>query len=370
MEECKRMGLPVLGPDVNESYYKFSVNKDNAIRFGMGAIKGVGHGAVKTIIQNRKEDGAYRSIFDLVKRIDLRAANKKAFQNLALAGGFDGFKPTHRAQYFQEDNNEQTFIERVMKYGAKYQENKNSAQTSLFGESSDVTIPEPEVPPCEEWSTMTKLKKEREVVGIYISGHPLDDFRNEIKYFCRGSLSDFYHQEEHINKELSVGGIITSVKHLTSKKGRGFGIFTLEGYDDSQEFRIFGDEYLKYRHYLMMNNFVFVKVYIREGYLNQNTGQRSSPRLQFRDFKQLQDVLKDFSKRLTIHVDVDELEERDIQSLQELVEVFPGNHKLKFLVFDLKEQIKIHMPSRRKKIDISAELLDRLEAENVHFSIN
>ena len=162
MEECKRMKLPVLGPDVNESFYKFSVNQDNAVRFGMGAIKGVGHGAVMTIVNNRKEDGHFKSIFDLAKRIDLRAANKKAFENLALAGGFDGFGDTHRAQYFHKEGSDLTFLEKAIKYGAKHQENENSAQVSLFGAASDVQIAEPEVPPCEEWGTMEKLAQERE----------------------------------------------------------------------------------------------------------------------------------------------------------------------------------------------------------------
>ena len=153
MEECKRMKLNVLGPDVNESYYKFSVNQDNAVRFGMGAIKGVGHGAVKTIVEERKNEGPYKSIFDLAKRIDLRAANKKAFENLANAGGFDCFPNTHRAQYFQDEGDGVTFLEKTIKYANRYQENKNSAQVSLFGESSDVQIEEPEIPPCETWGT-------------------------------------------------------------------------------------------------------------------------------------------------------------------------------------------------------------------------
>jgi len=157
MEECKRMGLEVLGPDVNESYYKFAVNDANAVRFGMGAIKGVGKGAVETIVEHRKKDGAYKSIFDLAKRIDLRAANKKAFENLALAGGFDSFGDTHRAQYFHKEGDESIFLEKVIKYGSKYQESENSSQVSLFGDASEVQIPEPLVPPCEDWGTMEKL---------------------------------------------------------------------------------------------------------------------------------------------------------------------------------------------------------------------
>ncbi|HCW65570.1 MAG TPA: DNA polymerase III subunit alpha, partial [Leeuwenhoekiella sp.] len=194
MEECKRMGLEVLGPDVNESFRKFTVNDRGAVRFGMGAVKGVGANAVKTIVENR-EDGPYRSVFDLAKRIDLRAANKKAFESLALAGGFDSFMPTHRAQYFKDEGDGITFLEKAVKYGAKFQENENSAQVSLFGEASEVQIPEPVVPPCEEWGTMEKLRREKEVVGIYISGHPLDDFKLEMDNFCNGKISDFNNLE-------------------------------------------------------------------------------------------------------------------------------------------------------------------------------
>src|SRR5699024_46135 len=147
--------------------------------------------------------------------------------------GFDGFGATHRAQYFHETPDGITFLEKVMKYAAKYQENENSAQISLFGEASEVQIPEPEVPPCEEWSTMKKLKQEREVVGIYISGHPLDDFNMEMKFFCKGKVGDFTNLEDHVNKELKIGGVITDVQHLTSRNGKGFGKFILEDYTDS-----------------------------------------------------------------------------------------------------------------------------------------
>lgn len=370
MEECKRMGIEVLGPDVNESYYKFSVNKNQAVRFGMGAVKGVGHNAVKTIVENRKEDGAYRSIFDMAKRIDLRAANKKSFENLALAGGFDGFTPTHRAQYFHEERNEVTFLEKVIKYAAKYQENKNSSQTSLFGESSEVQIPEPEVPPCEEWATMKKLRQEREVVGIYISGHPLDDFKGELKHFCQGKLADFHHQEDHLNKELSIGGIITDVQHLVSKNGKGWGKFTVEDYTDSFEFKIFGEEYLKYRHFLMPNNFVHMKAFIREGWVNRETGKRGNPRIQFRSFKQLQDVMEDFAKKLTLQIDVNDLHQERIAALENILKTHRGNHNLNFVVYELKDRLKVHMPSRRQKVNICAEMLEKLERNKFYYRVN
>ena len=264
MEECKRMKLNVLGPDVNESYYKFSVNQNNAVRFGMGAIKGVGHGAVKTIVEERKNEGPYKSIFDLAKRIDLRAANKKAFENLANAGGFDCFSSTHRAQYFQDEGDGVTFLEKTIKYANRYQENKNSAQVSLFGESSDVQIDEPLIPPCELWGTMEKLAREKEVVGIYISGHPLDDFKLEMQNFCNGDISVFRDLPGFLNKEISFGGVVTDVQHRVSKQGKGWGTFIIEDYMNSHEFRIFGEEYLKFKHFLMHNNFVFVRTLIRE----------------------------------------------------------------------------------------------------------
>src|SRR5690554_1669455 len=251
MEECKRMGIRVLSPDVNESFYKFTVNQEGAVRFGMGAVKGVGAGAVATIVENR-EDGKYKSVFDLAKRIDLRAANKKAFENLALAGGFDSFD-THRAQYFHDTGDGVTFLEKVIRYAAKYQENLNSAQVNLFGEASEVQIPEPVVPPCEEWGTMKKLKLEKEVVGIYISGHPLDDFKTEMKTFCKNTLSDFQNLGTFVNRELVFGGVVTDVQHRVSKNGKGWAAFTVEDYSDAFEFRIFGEDYLKFRHLLIPN---------------------------------------------------------------------------------------------------------------------
>ncbi|MER3374553.1 MAG: DNA polymerase III subunit alpha [Allomuricauda sp.] len=370
MEECKRMGLEVLGPDVNESYYKFAVNKDNAVRFGMGAIKGVGRSAVETIVENRKKDGPYKSVFDLAKRVDLRAANKKAFENLALAGGFDSFTNTHRAQYFHHDGDEITFLEKAIKYGAKFQENENSSQVSLFGEASEVQIPEPVVPPCEDWGTMEKLRREKEVVGIYISGHPLDDFKKEITAFCNTSVSAFTNLEEYVNRELSVAGVITDVQHRISKNGKGWGLFTLEDYTDSHEFRIFGEEYLKFRHFLMINSFVYVKAFVREGWVNRETGKKGDPRLQFNDFKQLQDVMDAYARKLTIKLDIARLQEQRIQTLKDTLRSYKGEHPLNFVVYEMQDEIKLKLSSRKQKVKISSELLSALEANEIHYKLN
>ena len=370
MEECKRMRLEVLGPDVNESYYKFSVNKDGAVRFGMGAIKGVGHGAVKTIVENRKKDGNYKSIFDLAKRIDLRAANKKAFENLALAGGFDGFGDTHRAQYFHDEGDGITFLEKAIKYGAKHQENENSAQVSLFGAASDVQIAEPEVPPCEEWGTMEKLAQEKEVVGVYISGHPLDDFKTEMKTFCNGTLAMFNSLETYVNRELTFGGVVTDIQHRVSKQGKGWASFTVEDYTDSFEFRIFGEEYLKFRHFLVKNSFVYIKAFVREGWINRETGKRGDPRIQFNNFQLLHDVMDTYAKKLSVQLNIKDLQENRISELQSVFRTHSGNHSLHFIVYDNDDKIKLTMPSRKQKVRISQELLDELNSNDVKYKLN
>ncbi|MEY8019287.1 DNA polymerase III subunit alpha [Muriicola sp. SD30] len=370
MEECKRMGLEVLGPDVNESYYKFAVNQEGAVRFGMGAIKGVGQSAVKTIVEERKANGPFKSVFDLAKRIDLRAANKKAFENLALAGGFDSFGDTHRAQYFHLEGEGVTFLEKVIRYGAKFQENENSAQVSLFGEASEVQIPEPVVPPCVEWGTMEKLRKEKEVVGIYISGHPLDDFNAEITAFANANVSFFHNLEDQINRELSFAGVITDVQHRVSRNGKGWALFTLEDYTDSFEFRIFGEEYLKFRHFLMINSFVFIKVFVREGWVNRETGKKGGPRMQFNQFMLLQEVMENYARKLTIKLDIDQLKEEKILDLKDTLRSHKGKHPLQFTVYEMQEEIKVTLSSRKQKVQISSELLATLKDKEVHYKLN
>ena len=414
MEECKRMGLQVLGPDVNESFYKFTVNENYAVRFGIGAVKGVGMAAVQTIVDNRK-DGKYKSIFDLTKRIDLRSANKKALENLILAGGFDSFKGVTRAQYFHDDGDGITFYEKAIRYGVKFQENENSSQVSLFGESSDVQIAEPVVPPCEDWSTMEKLAKEKEVVGIYLSGHPLDDFKNEMKYFCNSKMETLKDLVPHVNKNLSFGGIITNVQHRVAKNGKGWATFVLEGYDESYEFKIFGEEYMKSRHYLIPNSFTYMKVLVKEGWADKETGKKGEPRLQFSDFKILQDVLGIFAKKLVIHLNINDLQAEFIHRLSTIFQENRGDNTVTFEVLELEkikrqvevapqilavsdevaddvifddenpqepeielvteiEEIKVitklEMPSRKLKIKISNELLFELEKMQVDFKLN
>lgn len=424
MEECKRMGLQVLGPDVNESYYKFTVNENNAVRFGMGAVKGVGANAVDTIVQNRK-DAPYKSIFDLAKKIDLRSANKKAFESLAYAGGFDCFTDTHRAQYFHIEGEGITFLEKAMRFGSKFQENENSSQVSLFGEASDVQIAEPVVPPCEEWSTMEKLAKEKEVVGIYISGHPLDDYRFEMNYFCNVKLTHLKSLGNLIGKNLTFGGIVTNVQYRTGKNGKDWAMFTLEGYDESYDFRIFDEEYLKFRHFLVNNQFIYFKINVKDGWVNRETGKKTDPRITFLDAKLLADVLPTFAKKLAVQLNIKDIRHDLIQQLSSVFQMNEGDKPVDFEVVETEivkrtietvaapmpipsaeltddesevedeiievetdseeevameitktevEEIRkitsLEMKSRKLKVKISKELLEQLEKLQVNFKLN
>ncbi|MEO0045774.1 MAG: Error-prone polymerase, partial [Bacteroidota bacterium] len=357
-----------------------------------------------------RKEGKYKSIFDLAKRIDLRAANKKAFENLALAGGFDCFNDTHRAQYFHTDGDNITFYEKAIRYGAKFQENENSSQVSLFGDASDVQIAEPTVPPCEDWSTMEKLAKEKEVVGIYISGHPLDDFKFEMKYFCNSKLENLKNLASFVGKTLTFAGIVTNVQYKTAKNGKDWAMFTLEGYDESHEFRIFDEDYLKFRHFLVNNQFVYFKVTVKDGWVNRETGKKSDPRIQFVDVKQLQDVLLQFAKKLSIQMDINDLHQNFIQQLNQIFTANKGDNTVTFEIIEqekvekiveavpkigveedanletenmedvvveiptVEEEIqvitKVTLPSRKLKIKISTELLQELEKMGLNFKLN
>ena len=370
MEECKRSGIPVLGPDVNESYYKFSVNKEGAIRFGMGAIKGVGGAAVDSIIEERKKNGNFTSIFDMTKRVDLRACNKRAFDGLAMAGGLDSFANVHRAQYYATDEKGVTFLEKAIRFGNKYQENKNSSQISMFGETSEVQFPEPEIPQAEKWGMMEELSKEKELVGIYISGHPLDDFKNEIKYFCNASVSVFKEDlNKYVGANLTFAGILTDVQHRVSQNGNEWASFVVQDFGDSHEFRIFKDAYLNFKPYLYENAFRQIKVNIAPGWRNKD-GNIGEPRINFTGIQILQDVLEKQAKKITLHIDIEKLNEIKINELKNFFKKNEGSVPIDFIVYDLKEQTKLTMPSRSTKVHVSNDFLKDLKEVHPSFKVS
>lgn len=405
LEECHRMGIKVLGPDVNESNYKFAVNKDGAIRFGMGAIKGVGKTAVDTIVENR-ENGHYKSIFDMAKRVDLRAANKKAFENIALAGGFDSLGAAHRAQYFYTEVGEQSsLLEKAIRYGSKAQESANSLQMSLFGETNEIEIPEPTMPTCNEWGTLEKLRREKEVVGMYISGHPLDDFKHEIKNFCNSESYNPSELENLVGKEIKMAGMVTQVEHKTAMDGRKWAIFSIEDYDNIHEFRIFKDDYLKYHIYLVTNQFIYFKIKIEEGFFDKKTNQRGKPRVVFTQMYSLQDVLTKNAKKVDIWLDLKDISIENIAQLKYITEKYAGNIPLNFLIYEPQStsvnvvdteieenseenlemaeiapsqegirredmKISLEMYSRKTKIQLNKDFLNELEYNKYYFKLS
>ena len=368
MEECKRMGITVLGPDINESYYKFNVNDDKAIRFGMGAVKGVGKGAVETIVENRKDD-KYDDIFDFAKRIDLRLANKKTFENLVLAGGLDSFK-LNRSQYFNLDNEGLSYIEKAIKFGSKYQESVNSSQINLFGEDSDDMSINPVIPECDEWINLEKLKKEREVVGIYISAHPLDDFIRELNNFTSTGLTTLNDLNKLVNKDFYVGGIINEVEHLVSKTGNGFAVFSFEDFNDQYKFRIFGEEYLKYKHLLEENKILRLRLTVREGWVNKDTGRVGEPRIQFLNVELMDGIIDSNSKKITLRVDSSAIVNDDIKKLKSTLSKFKGSSPVYFDIHDSKNEFKLNMISEDTKVNISKELLISLEEDEFLYKLN
>jgi len=370
MEECKRAGISVLGPDINESFLKFAVNNEGAIRFGMGAIKGVGGSAVEAIINERKENGNFTSIFDMTKRVDLRACNKRAFDGLVMAGGLDSFENVHRAQYYQLDEKGVTFIERAIRYGNKFQENKNSAQISMFGETSEIQFPEPEIPFAEKWGMMEELSKEKELVGIYISGHPLDDFKNEIKYFCNTTITTFKEDlSKHTGSNFTFAGILSDVQHRTSQNGNKWASFFIVDYNDSHEFRIFKDTYLKFKPYLVEHEFRQFKVNISPGWRNAD-GKTGEPRINFTDIQILQDVLEKQSKKLTIQLEINSLNETRIQNLNSFLKENEGDIPLDIMVYDMDEKMKLNLHSRSYKVKVDNEFLKQLKTSEIKFKLN
>lgn len=387
MEECRRMGLAVLGPDVNESYYKFTVNEQGAIRFGMGAVKGVGAGAVDTIVETREKGGKYKSVFDLAKRIDLRAANKKAFESLAYAGGFDSFTNTHRAQYFSNEGDNSTGLEKAIKFGNRVKDNESSAQASLFGGSAATELPEPVLAPCAAWGLIEKLKYEKDVIGIYLTSHPLDNYKFEIKHFCSNKVSDLQlinkvkasEVEEEVlidfnrikNKEVVLGGIIALANHRVAKSGKPFGSFIIEDYSDSYEIMVFGEDYVKFKGYLQEGFFVQIR-----GLVQERFKQIGNWGFELKHIQLLSDLRDKMAKSFTIQLPLHLLDDKLVQLVQNLVdstkaEGTESNCQLKFKILDVQDQLAIEMPAKATRITLTNEFLDGIEKiEGVDYKLN
>ena len=364
MEECKRMGVPVLGPDVNESIYQFTVNKEGAVRFGLGAIKGMGSGPVEGIMEARAEGGHFVSIFDMAKRVNLRLCNKKAFESLAYSGGFDSFKNVHRAQYFKEDSSGKTFLENAIRFGASFQESENSSQASLFGDATGTKMPEPEIPKAEEWGSVYTLNREKEVVGIFISGHPLDDFRIEIDSFCNGKVGMLNDMEQHKNKDLLIAATITEAEHRFTKNGDPFGTLTIEDYTDSYRIFLWRENYLKFKHFIAPGAFIALKGRIEV--------PRNRKDLEFiiNNIDMLQELKENRAKNVSVKLTTKQIDHALITDLNKLFLAHEGKCNLTFTIQDPLDNIEINMPSKSFKVNPSNLLFKELNRLNIDYKLS
>jgi len=363
MEECKRMGVEVLGPDINESNYAFTVNKGGAIRFGLGAIKGLGSSPIDAIVEERQK-GNFQSIFDLTKRINLRICTKRAFESLAYAGGFDSFQNVHRAQYFAVDTSNRTFLENAVKYGASFQESQTSAQASMFGEATGTAMPEPQIPKCEEWASIYKLNREKEVVGIFISGHPLDEYRVEIASFCNGNVGMLTDLPSNLGKNIIFAAIVTASEHRTTKKGDPFCTITLEDYADSARLFLFSEINLRFKHFAEPGTFLVIQGRI------EVPKYRTEPEFVISSIELLQELRDKRTKGLKLRIPNGILDYLLIDEMNELINENIGNCALLFVIYDSIDNIEIEMPSRSVKVKPSNELFNKLAKLGIELSLN
>ena len=353
IEECRKMGIEVLGPHVNESGVYFEVNKNGAIRFGLGAIKGAGDAAVESIIQERDAHGAYSDIFDFAKRLSSRAVNKKTFESLALSGAFDCFTEYHRRQYVYSKEGDINLTEKATRYSAKLAQEQLSAQVSMFGGSTGTEVPKPKVDPVEPFSEIEKLHYEKEVVGVYISGHPLDNFKFEIDTFCTSGITALNDLDSCEGKELKLGGIVSTVEHRMTKTGRPFGKLGLEDYSGKYEFVLWSDDYMRFKSFLMPGLFLFI-----EGVVIRKTWGEMNLEFKIRNVEILNDIAAKKVQGLAVRVSAQDVTSELIETLDKLCKKNAGGSALQIY---LKDDVEVPMLSRNARIKPSNTFIRELK---------
>ncbi|RLD40062.1 MAG: DNA polymerase III subunit alpha, partial [Bacteroidetes bacterium] len=366
LSECNRMGIKVLGPNINESYSKFTVNAKGEIHYGMEGIKGVGGAAVEAIVKERDENGNYKNIFDFVSRINLKSVNKKAVEALAIAGAFEELHPeVHRAQYFFKLNeNEDSFIERIIKFGNKTQSIANSAQASLFGDIEEVQIQNPIFPECEAWSNLKKLNLEKEAIGFYLSGHPLDSYKSTFQFFVSNDINSINQLvDSHSHQAVKFAGIVTREVVREGKNGNKYGFYTIEDKSGSIDIALFKDNFLKYNHLLQIDNFVYIKGNVKANYFNKDKTELVS-----NEIMMLENVMDENSSLLKIQILLNEIDNDFTNSFIETIKNNPGSTKLKLFIKDDKELIE--MSPKSYKVS-SSKFVDYLNNNtNLKFKIS
>ena len=366
MDECKSMGIRTLGPDVNESRHKFSVNSTGSIRFGMGAIKGVGENAVAAIIDEREKNGLYKSVFDFVERINLSACNKKCIESLALAGAFDSFGQIKREQFFEPDGTG-TYLDTLVRYGLRYQQDAASAANSLFGAAESVEIAKP-APPTGyvPWTDLKRLNKERDLIGIYISGHPLDEFSIIVKHVCKMKATQLEDIEAFSSQDVTIGGIVTDIREGQTRNGKPYGIVKIEDYSGAGEIALFGDDWARWRGYMAVGNSLFITGRVEPKQWNPDSHELRIGRVEF-----LSDVKEKMLQKITITARVEDLESATVNDLNTLLQQEKGNAEVFFRIIDTEQQATITLKSAACRINISKALIDYIENSHaLTFQIN
>jgi len=370
LEECKRMGLAVKSPDVNESIVNFSVNKKGDIRYGMGAVKGVGETAVEVMIAERKNGGPFKDIYDFMRRVSLRVVNKRVMENLVYAGAFDSFDAPlggaqggrlHRAAFFTPTDKHDTFIENLIKYGSAHQEDKVLSVNSLFGDLSDtVSIPEPKVPKAEEWNLIFKLQKERDVVGLYLSGHPLDDFRYEWENFA----TPLANVENFKGRKVNVAGFVLKAEHRISQKGTGWGRFTLQDYTGSLEITMFSESYAKFKSFFEEGTTVYVEGEYKQRY--------NSDEMEFKvlNVRLLETIGEEKTTSVTLKIPVEKISAEFIEQIEKICTNHKGKHTLHMELIDYQNKEKLPFTSMGKKVTVGNEFIAAMEVLGVECGVN
>lgn len=366
MNECQAMGIACMGPDVNESRQKFSANKKGEVRFGLGAIKGMGDAAAQAIIDEREKNGLYKDIFDFVQRVNLSAVNSKALESLVLSGAFDGFK-IKRESFFARNPDGRTFLETLMRYGQVYQQEKNESRQSLFGAMEEVEIATPAIPQAESWSAIEKLNRERDLVGIYLSAHPLDEFEFILKNLCNTQCQELNDRIELSKKqEVVLGGIVTAVRSKYTKTGKPCGFVTIEDFDGSGELALFGEEWGKWRGMLIEGCTVMVKAQFVQRFRNSDMME-----MRITDIQYLQTVKDTQIEKITISLEADKLDDTTVSDLVTIIKDAPGTTQLFFQVRETSNSKPFVLRSRKEKIDISKELISFIKGcEALDYKIN
>ncbi len=370
MDECKQMHINTLGPDVNESYLKFGVNHTGDIRFGLAAIKGLGDSAAQAIIEEREKNGPYRSIFDFAQRVSFANVNRKAYESLALSGGFDSFG-IRREQFFAANNKGEMFLDTLVRYGQLYQQEKQQAQASLFGDFGDgIEIATPAIPKTDiRWSDIERLNKERDLVGIYLSAHPLDEYKIVLDNLCNTHCTELADPASLSDRETVIlGGIVTAVRTGFTKNNKPFGIVTLEDFEGPGELAIFGEEWGKWSGFFSIAASVYVTGKVMPRFHYNPDGPKD---LKVSGVEFLQTIKDKAIDRITIQLTTDLIDDQVVADLGEMIKEHPGKTKLFFQLRDSLGKHHVLVRSKNSSIDVRHQLIDFIErTQALDYKIN